>query len=101
MAGKYPDNTQQVGRLVDLGVIALTSNAIPVPSTLVSMAVSIQAESGNAGDVLVGDANNQSRRLAALDVYTVQVGTPGNVYMRVPLGETGSVNVHLVVPPGA
>ncbi len=100
MAGKYPNNIQEVGRLVDLGVIALTTTAVAVSATSqIVMAVSIQAEPGNAVDVLVGDANRQTRRLAARDVYTVQVGDAANIFIRTA-SDTGSANVHLMIPPG-
>lgn len=102
MAGKIPDSVMEVGRLIDLGVIELTDVAIPVPSTITCMAVSVQAEPDNTVDVLVGDETRQSRRLAARDVYAPQVGTANNVWMRADgIGETASVNVHLLVPPGA
>jgi hypothetical protein len=92
----------EVGRLIDLGVVAVTSEAAPVVATSrITMAVSIQAEPDNAGDILVGDATRQSRRLATRDIYVVQVGDANNVYIRTPLNETGNVNIHLLVPPGA
>ncbi len=99
---KYPQQIQQVGRLVDLGVIALTDVAQAVSTeSMIVMAVSIQAEPANGVDVLVGDGNNQSRRLAARDVYTAQVGDAANVWMRADgIGGTASVNVHVVMPPG-
>jgi hypothetical protein len=98
---KYPQQVQEVGRLVDLGVFALTQVAIPVSATSrIVMAVSIQATSTNTGDVLVGDGTNQSMQLAARDVITVQVGDANNVWLRTPLGETGNANVWLLVPPG-
>lgn len=95
-------NVQEVGRLIDLGVVDLTDSAVSVSAgSRTVMAVSIQAETDNAVDVLVGDSIQQSRRLAARDVYLVQVGDAANVYMRADgIGATAQVNIHILLPPG-
>jgi hypothetical protein len=84
-----PENIREVGKLVSLEPFSLTDAAVQVSTTSrITMAVSIQADAGNAN------------RIAARDIYTIQVGDANNVYMRTVSG-AATANVLLIVPPGS
>ena len=97
MTRGYPDRHADVGKLVDLGTVTLTTTPVAVsPSSRPVVSITIQnTEDGN--DALVGDSMRQSMEVIGGNSYTVRAADAGQVYMRASAG-TVVVAVHILEP---
>lgn len=94
----YPQRSADVGRLVDLGTVELTTTPVAVSAySRPVVAVSIQNTESQGNNVLVGDALRQSMIVTGSNTYTVRAADAGQVYMRSNTG-TVVVAVHILEP---
>lgn len=94
----YPERVSDVGRLIDLGYVTLTTTPVAVaPSSRPVVAIAIQNTEAQGNAVLVGDAIRQSMQITGGNTYTVRAADAAQVYVRAAAG-TVVVAVHILEP---
>lgn len=98
MSRGYPERHADVGRLVDLGLVTLTTAVVPVsPTSRPVVSITIQNTEAQGNVAWVGDNIRQSMRVFSSGSYTVRAADAGQVYMRANVG-TVVVAVHILEP---